>query len=93
MLQIDDVILGVGGQSFQDDARKSFAAAIQDAEKESNGGLLEVTRWRAGKAEEVQLKLRVMSLDDVQALAPDIYAAVKTPSPSATRSAWEASRR
>ena len=60
VMQVDDVILGVGGKAFEDDARKSFARAIQDAEKESNGGMLKVTRWRAGKTEEVQLKLRVM---------------------------------
>lgn len=60
VLQVDDVILGVGGQPFQDDARKSFAAAIQEAEKEANAGILKLTRWRAGKTKEVQLKLRVM---------------------------------
>jgi len=60
VLQVDDVILGVGGRPFQDDARKSFAAAIQEAEKESKGGILKLTRWRAGKTAEVQLKLRVM---------------------------------
>ena len=31
-----------------------------EAEKASNQGLLKLTRWRSGKAEEVQLKLRVM---------------------------------
>ena len=60
VLQIDDVILGVGGKPFSDDARKSFAVASQEAEKESNGGILKLTRWRAGKIEEVQLQLRVM---------------------------------
>ncbi len=60
VLQVDDVILGVGGKLFEDDARKVFAQAIQAAEKESSGGVLKVTRWRAGKTEEVQLKLRVM---------------------------------
>lgn len=60
VLQVDDVILGVDGRAFQDDARKSFAMAIQEAEKESNAGVLKLTRWRAGKTEEVQLKLRVM---------------------------------
>ncbi|MCX6876362.1 MAG: DUF6288 domain-containing protein [Verrucomicrobia bacterium] len=60
VMQVDDVILGVAGQPFSDDARKSFAAAIQEAEKEANNGILKLTRWRAGKAEEVQLKLRVM---------------------------------
>ena len=60
VMQVDDVILGVDGKPFSDDARKCLAVAIQDAEKESNGGILTVTRWRAGKTEEVQLKLRVM---------------------------------
>ena len=60
VMQVDDVILGAGGKLFADDARKSFALAIQEAEKEANGGILKLTRWRAGKTEEVQLKLRVM---------------------------------
>ncbi|MCX6874806.1 MAG: DUF6288 domain-containing protein [Verrucomicrobia bacterium] len=68
VMQVDDVILGVAGQPFSDDARKSFAAAIQEAEKEANSGILTLTRWRpsdtaqgrTGKTEEVQLKLRVM---------------------------------
>ena len=60
VLQINDVILGVNGKLFSDDARKSFALAIQDAEKEAKQGILKLTRWRAGKTEEVQLKLRVM---------------------------------
>ncbi len=60
VMQVDDVILGVGGKLFTDDARKSIAVAIQDAEKESNRGVLKLTRWRAGKTDEVQLKLRVM---------------------------------
>lgn len=51
---------GAGGRLFTDDARKSIACAIQEAEKETNGGILKLTRWRAGKTEEVQLKLRVM---------------------------------
>ena len=59
VLQINDVILGVNGKLFSDDARKSFALAIQDAEKEAKQGILKLTRWRAGKTEEVQLKLRV----------------------------------
>lgn len=60
VMQVDDVILGAGGKLFTDDARKSFAQAIQDAEKESNQGVLKLTRWRAGKTEDVQLKLNVM---------------------------------
>jgi len=60
VLQVEDVILGVNGKPFADDARKSIAYAIQDAEKEATNGILKLTRWRAGKSEEVQLKLRVM---------------------------------
>ena len=60
VMQVDDVILGVDGKPFSDDARKCFAMAIQQAEQESNDGVLRLTRWRAGKTAEVQLKLRVM---------------------------------
>jgi len=60
VMQVDDVILGAGGALFTDDARRSIASAIQEAEKEANQGILKLTRWRAGKVEEVALKLRVM---------------------------------
>ena len=60
VMEVDDVILGVGGRPFNDDARKSIAVAIQDAEKEANGGILKLTVWRAGETRELQLKLRVM---------------------------------
>ena len=60
VVKVDDVILGVGGQLFGDDARKSIAVAIQEAEKTANGGILKLTVSRAGKSEEVQLKLKVM---------------------------------
>jgi hypothetical protein len=60
VMKVNDVILGVGGKLFSDDARKSTAIAIQEAEKAANGGILKLIRWRAGKTEEVQLKLRVL---------------------------------
>jgi len=60
VIKVSDVILGVDGKPFADDARKSIARAIQEAEKEANRGLLKLTRWRAGKIDQVQLKLRVM---------------------------------
>lgn len=60
VLAVGDVILGVGGKLFSEDARKSIAFAIQDAEKEASGGVMKLTRWREGKTEEVQLKLHVM---------------------------------
>lgn len=43
VLQVDDVILGVAGKPFTDDARKCLAQAIQEAEKESQGGILQIT--------------------------------------------------
>jgi len=60
VMKVDDVILGVGGKPFSDDARKSIAVAIQEAEKDANRGVLKLSRWRAGKTEEVQLKLNVI---------------------------------
>jgi hypothetical protein len=60
VMKVDDVVLGTGGKLFADDARKSIALAIQEAEKAANGGILKLTRWRAGKTAEVQLRLRVM---------------------------------
>ncbi len=60
VMQVNDVILGVGGKLFTGDARRSIAAAIQEAEKESNNGILKLSVWRAGKTLDVQLKLNVM---------------------------------
>jgi hypothetical protein len=59
-IRVNDVILGVGGKPFRDDARKSIARAIQKAEKKANGGILKLIRWRAGQTENVELKLRIM---------------------------------
>ena len=60
IIQTDDVILGVDGRLFTDDARQSFARAIQEAEKESNQGRLNLTVWREGKTRNFQIKLKVM---------------------------------
>lgn len=60
LMQVNDVILGVGGKPFSFDARQSIAKAIQEAEKTENGGILKLTRWRDGQTAEVELKLRVM---------------------------------
>ena len=60
VMQVDDVILGVSGKRFSDDARKSIAIAIQKAERKTSSGILKLTRWRSGKIQEVQLKLKVM---------------------------------
>ena len=60
VIEVNDVILGVNGKPFDDDARKTFGKAITEAEKTENRGVLKLVRFRAGKTENVQLKLRVM---------------------------------
>ncbi|NQT36673.1 MAG: HEAT repeat domain-containing protein [Planctomycetes bacterium] len=68
VLEVGDVILGVGGEHFDDDARKCFGRAIDEAEKNENQGVLKVIRWRPdadaptrqGKEETVELRLPVM---------------------------------
>ena len=60
VIKVDDIIVGAGGKLFTDDARKGLAAAVQDAETEARNGVLKLTLWRAGKSEEVGLKLNVM---------------------------------
>ena len=60
VMQVGDVILGVAGKPFADDARKAIAQAIQDAETAPAGGRLRLTRWRAGRKKEVVLALAVL---------------------------------
>ena len=55
VLRTNDVILGVNGKPFADDARKTFGKAVTAAEEKS--GVLHVTRWRDGQTAEVDLKL------------------------------------
>ena len=57
---VDDVILGVDGKPFGDDARKSIALAIQEAETKARGGLLKLRVWRGGQMRDLKLKLAVM---------------------------------
>jgi len=60
VVQVDDVIVGVAGKPFTDDARKSIAYAIQNAEKESSKGLLKLSLVRAGQALEVEVTLPII---------------------------------
>jgi hypothetical protein len=59
-LQTGDVITGLNGEAFAGDARRLFAQAVTEAEKETSGGVLKLVRWRAGKTENIQLKLQVL---------------------------------
>jgi HEAT repeat protein len=60
VVQVDDIILGVEGRLFNDDARKSLAMAIQEAETDAKGGVLQLTVSRGGLVRELVLKLAVM---------------------------------
>ena len=66
--RVGDVILGVGGKPFSFDPRTELGKAITTAESKAAGGKLALTRWRAGKSDEVVLNLRV--LGDYSATAP-----------------------
>lgn len=59
-LEKGDVILGVFGKPFDDDARKCFGRAIGQAETETGRGILPLTVWRKGKSQNVEVKLQVM---------------------------------
>ena len=60
VVKVDDVILGADGRLFNDDARKSFAMAIQQAETEAKGGVLKLTVSRGGQVQELSIKLAVL---------------------------------
>ena len=57
-LEVGDVILGVFGQPFTTDARRTFGLAIGRAE--AADGVLPLTVWRKDKTQTVSLKLQVM---------------------------------
>ena len=60
LVQVDDVILGVGGAKFTSDARVAFGNAITVAETKASGGKLPLLLWRKGKELAVTIPLRVM---------------------------------
>ena len=60
VIAVGDVLLGADGKAFSFDPRTELGRAITAAETEAGGGKLAFTRWRAGKSEEVLVKLPVM---------------------------------
>lgn len=60
VLTSGDVVLGVGGRPFSSDPRTEFGQALTAAETEAGGGKLTLTRWRAGRSEQVVLQLPVL---------------------------------
>ena len=68
VLAVGDVLLGVGGKAFSYDPRTELGKALTAAESDAGAGKLALTRWRAGKADEVVVKLAV--LGNYSATAP-----------------------
>ncbi|MFK8114384.1 MAG: DUF6288 domain-containing protein [Rubripirellula sp.] len=60
ILSVGDVILGVEGKMFDDDARKQFARAVMQAEKQESRGVLRLVRWRKGQTEKVDFKIPML---------------------------------
>ena len=60
VLAVGDVILGVGGKPFSYDPRTELGKALTTAEAEVGGGNLPLIRWRAGRTENVVVKLPVL---------------------------------
>lgn len=60
ILMVGDVLLGVDGQPFSYDPRTEFGKAVTTAESAAGGGRLAITLWRAGKVEEVVVRLPVL---------------------------------
>ena len=60
VLEVGDVILGVGGKPFSYDPRTEMGKALTLAESEAGQGKLSLTRSRAGSSAEVVVKLPVL---------------------------------
>ena len=60
VLAVGDVLLGAGGKAFSHDPRTELGNALTVAESDAGGGRLGLTRWRAGKTEEVTVRLPVL---------------------------------
>jgi hypothetical protein len=60
ILAVGDVILGIGKEPFATDPRTEFGQALTRAETKAGGGKLLLQRWRAGKTNNVVVKLPVL---------------------------------
>ncbi|MEM8713417.1 MAG: DUF6288 domain-containing protein, partial [Planctomycetota bacterium] len=60
LLEVGDVILGVGGEPFAGDPRVEFGRALGKAESRLGKGRLPLLRWRSGKKKRVVLRLSVL---------------------------------
>lgn len=60
VLQVGDVIVGVGGKPFASNARVEFGKALSQAETVGSNGQLRLKVWREGKTATVIIKLPVL---------------------------------
>ena len=60
IFEVGDVILGVGESLFAYDPRTEMGKALTIAESEAGQGILKLTRWRAAKTQQVELRLPVL---------------------------------
>lgn len=60
VLEVGDVILGVGGEPFTYNARAEFGKALTQAESEAGKGVLALRVWREGKTGTIRIKLPVL---------------------------------
>ena len=60
VLKVGDVIVGVEGRDFEEDARIQFAQAITRAEREESRGVLRLVCVRSGIRKMIELRLPVM---------------------------------
>jgi len=60
ILNVGDVILGLGDEPFTSDPRTAFGKALTYAESEAGGGKLDLIIWREGKTSKVALNLPVL---------------------------------
>ena len=60
VLQVGDVLLGVGGKQFAYDPRTEIGQALSIAESKAGRGNLSLMRWRDGKTRAVTVKLPVL---------------------------------
>lgn len=60
VLAAGDVVLGAGGKLFTYDPRSELGLVLGVAESEAGGGKLSLTRWRAGRQQEVSIEVPVL---------------------------------
>ena len=60
VLEVGDVILGVGSGEFEFDPRTEFGQALTRAESKAGKGRLNLKRWRDGRTKTVTIKLPVL---------------------------------